>query len=103
MTELHTPEVTTKLGIDLPQDVHVDSVLEAIGIPRGHELRNDRIVRIDDVLERNIESLFLCTFWDYHHEALHSVIGLLCGLGRRIIVHVFLKVGPDGILKVIYC
>ncbi len=36
--EAHSPEVTAELGVDLSNDVHVDSVVVSVDSLAGHEL-----------------------------------------------------------------
>ncbi len=55
--EVHSPEVTTKLGIDLSHNVEVDTVVITVDGLACHELRDDGVVGVDLVLDSSVEVL----------------------------------------------
>ena len=43
-SEVHSPEITAELGIDLSHDVQVDAIVVAVDGLGSHELRDDGVV-----------------------------------------------------------
>lgn len=50
-TELHAPEITTELSVHLPNDIQEDTVVILSNSSVRHELRYDRRVTVDLVLQ----------------------------------------------------
>lgn len=55
LVEVHSPQITTKLHVDLTDDVHVDPVVVSVNGLVGHELRDNGVVRVDLVLYGLVE------------------------------------------------
>lgn len=66
--EVEPPEVTSKLGVDLSQDVDVDPVVVLLDGLSGDELGDDRTVSVDLVLESSVEMLLLDGIWHDDEE-----------------------------------
>lgn len=56
---IEAPKITTKLSVDLSQDVDVDSVVVLLENLGGNELRNDRAISVDLVLKSGVKMLSL--------------------------------------------
>lgn len=57
LVEVHSPQITTKLHVDLTDDVHVDPVVVSVDRLVGHELRDNGVVGVDLVLDGLVEEL----------------------------------------------
>ena len=57
--KVEAPEVTTELGVDLPEDVDVDPVVVLLDGLARDELGDDGAVGVDLVLQRGVEVLLL--------------------------------------------
>jgi len=85
--KVEAPEVTTELGVDLPEDVDVDPVVVLLDGLARDELGDDRAVGVDLVLQCRVEVLLLDRVWHDNKEEV-EVLGL-SGLGKLSTVCVF--------------
>ena len=73
------PQVSTQLGVDLSEDVDEDTIVELLDGLARHELRDDRAVCVDLVLESCVEVLLLDRVWhdDQEKVEIFSLLWLL--------------------------
>lgn len=64
MSEVHSPEVTAELGIDLADDVQIDTVVVSVDGLACDELGDDGVVRVDLVFNGRVEVLLTKGVWD---------------------------------------
>ena len=79
VAEGHAPEVTTKLGVHLADDVQEYAVVVLGNGPVGHKLRDDRAVAVDLVLEEGVEVLVVGVV---RHDDQEDKVGVLDGSAR---------------------
>ena len=79
IAEGHAPEVAAKLGVHLADDVQEDSVVVLGNSPVGHELRDDRAVAVNLVLEERVEVLVVGVVG---HDDQENEVGVLDGSAR---------------------
>lgn len=65
---IEAPKITTKLSVDLSEDVNVDSVVILLENLSGDELRNDWAVSVDLVLEGGVKMLSFDRVWHNDQE-----------------------------------
>jgi len=99
-TEVHAPEITTELGVDLTDDVQIDTVIISVDGLARHKLRDNGVVRVYFILDLLVEYFLSQGVRDDHEEELHNGG---CGLGWLLLglVYVVPEVGIDGILEVL--
>jgi hypothetical protein len=112
LSEAHSPEITSKLGVNLTDNVEVNAVVVFVDGLACDELGNDRVVRVNLVLDSSIEVLLSQGVRDNDEEELddglawvlfstNSNNALLSHAALRLAnVHVVAEVGIDGILEV---
>jgi len=105
--EVHSPEITTELGVDLSHDVQVDTIVVTVDGLGSDELRDDGVVRVNFIFNGGVEVLLSESVRDNDKEELHdwlTGISLLLDLGLAlpwdVDLHVVSEVGVDGILEV---
>jgi len=64
LSEVHSPEVTAELGIDLADDVQIDTVVVSVDGLACDELGDDGVVRVDLVFNGRVEVLLTKGVWD---------------------------------------
>jgi len=75
-SEIESPQIAAKLGIDLAEDVDVDSVVVLLNGLGAHKLRDDRRISVDLVLESSVQVLLLDVVGHDDEEEV-QVFGLL--------------------------
>jgi hypothetical protein len=63
-SEVHSPEITAEFGIDLTDDVQIDTIVVSVDGLAGHELGDDWVVRVDLVFNGCVEVLLAKGVWD---------------------------------------
>ena len=79
VAEGHAPEVTAKLRVHLTDDVQEYAVVVLGNGPVGHELRDDRAVTVNLVLEEGVEVLVVGVV---RHDDQEYKVGVLDGSTR---------------------
>jgi hypothetical protein len=107
--EVHSPEITTELGVDLSHDVQVDTIVVTVDGLGSDELRDDGVVRVNFIFNGGVEVLLSESVRDNDKEELHNWLVrisllLLCLCFRSFAwyfdLHVVPEVGIDSILEV---
>jgi len=57
LTKVHSPEITSKLSIDLSDNVEVDAVIISHDSFACDKLRDDRVIRVNFIFNGRVESL----------------------------------------------
>ena len=79
VAERHAPQVTTELGVHLADDVQEYAVVVLGNGPVCHELRYDRAIAVDLVLEEGVEVLVVGVV---RHDDQENEVGVLDGSAR---------------------
>lgn len=107
--EVHSPEITSELGVDLSHDVQVDTIVVTVDGLGSDELRDDGVVRVNFIFNGGVEVLLSESVRDNDEEELDdglvgvSLLLLSGGLGSlawHFDLHVVSEVGVDGVLEV---
>lgn len=69
-TKFHSPQVTTKLDIDLSKNISKDSFFPLLNNMALHKLRKNRALGVDKGLHRLVKILWSSTWNDYQIEKL---------------------------------
>jgi hypothetical protein len=106
-SEVHSPEITTELGIDLSHNVQVDAIVVTVDGLGSDELRDNGVVRVNFIFNGGVEMLLSQSVWDDDKEELDNrLFGisllLLSGfsLAWYLDLDVVSEVGVDCILEV---
>lgn len=75
-SEVHSPEISTKFGIDLSKDVHVDSIVVFVDDLSLDKLRNHRRVSVDGILDLLIEVISSSSEGDDNQEKVKIFLGV---------------------------
>ena len=75
-SEVHSPEVTTEFGVDLSEDVHVDSIVVLVDDLSLNELRNHGRVCVDGVLDLLVEVVSSGSEGDDDQEKVEIFLGI---------------------------
>lgn len=73
LRELHSPEISSKFGVDLSEEVHVDSEVVLVDGSVLNKLRNHRAIAVDLVLQSSVEVLLLITIRNDDQEEVEFV------------------------------
>lgn len=99
--EAHTPQVTTDLGIHLADDVHEDTVIVLGDGSVGNELRDDRGLTVDFILQERIEVLVVGVVRHDHQED-ETGFGTRCDMGLDTRVVVELDTLGEGLEELVF-
>jgi hypothetical protein len=75
-SEVHSPEVTTEFGIDLSEDVHVDSIVVFVDNLGLNKLGDNWRVCVDGVLNLFVEVISSCCEGDDDQEKVEVLLGI---------------------------
>lgn len=99
VSEVESPEISAEFGIDLSEDVDVNTVIILLDGLGGHELGNDGAVGVDLVLQSCVE-VFLLDGVGHDDQEEVEVLRLLTLLGGLLLLHHELRVVVvNGILE----
>ena len=57
LAEVHAPEITSEFGVDLPDNIEIDTVIISVDGLAGNELRDNGVVRVNFIFNGGVESL----------------------------------------------
>lgn len=110
-SKVHSPEITTKLGINLSHNVEVDSIIVSVDGLAGDELRDDWVVRVNLIFNGCVEVLLTEAIRDDHQEELDNWLRRVlsdCSWACLLLlsallasVDIILEVGVNGVLKIL--
>lgn len=75
LSEVQSPQVTTKFSVDLSQDIDIDSIVVFLDGLTGNKLRNNWTVSVDLILQGSVEMLLLDGIWHDDKEEV-KILGL---------------------------
>ena len=105
--EAHAPQVTSKLSIDLTDDVEVDAIVISVDGLAGNELRDNGVVRVNFIFNGGVEDLLPHGVGDDDKEELNDwLLGLILGRGLTLLsnlldIDVVPEVGVNSVLEVL--
>lgn len=108
--EVHSPEITAELGIDLSDNVQIDSVVISVDSLACHKLRDNGVVRVNFIFNGGVEVLLSQAIRDDDKEELDHrgrwYIWLCGGHGPFLAsfgfyIHIILEIGVNGVLEVL--
>lgn len=102
LTKVHAPQVTTELGVDLSDNVQIDTVIVSVDRLAGDELRDNGVVRVNFIFNGGVEMLLSQGVRNDDEEELDDwSLRLARGCLLLVLnVDVVPEVGVNGILEV---
>lgn len=106
-SEVHSPEITSELGIDLSHNVQVDAIVVTVDGLGSDELRDNGVVRVNFIFNGGVEDLLPHGVGDDDKEELNDwLLGLILGRGLTLLsnllhIDVVPEVGVNSVLEVL--
>jgi hypothetical protein len=99
--EVHSPEITSEFGVDLSHDVEIDAVIISVDGLGSDELRDNRVVGVNFILNGGVEGLLSHAIWNDDQEELDLRSFLDSrGLFAIFSVDIVSEVGVNSLLEV---